>query len=707
MKRCPPSDEPQPDKEMLETLMAYILSNASEEKTAQKGQTTGYRKMNQREYNHTVRDLLGLNQGDFNPGKLVYSDTVDKGFDTEAESLVMSSELLLEYLNAAEKSVNQALFTEDYTRPNPRASLLNLKKMSGGDKRFTSYSKDQMITRDGGAQYFSRSYSAEISGKYKVSITAEPVDQFKNHNGSKSATAKVMKLAVGTKQLGAKEISDIHVKNTHTLNNRSTTYTDTIWLDKGYTVFVKYANGPRKPSVITRSMLRRNQLAAGKKAVIAGIKITEIKIEGPMVEEWPPRSYQTTYSQDKMPDVAATKTRENILYKFLARAYRRVPTAAEFSLYKDRLKQEYAKSNSWHHAMIKTFSAIMVSPDFLYIKTSQGELTDFEVASRLSYFFWSSMPDMELFNLAYKGKLKDPKVYLEQIARMYKDPKSQRFMDSFATQWLSLDKLGSMPPAKKGPYDIYYNLENYFKQETIDYFKYVLLENRSINEFIDSDYTFLNNKLAAFYNVPFKKNTTALEKVTLPSNSPRGGILTHGSILTLTSNGVETTPIERGHWVLDELMGTPPPPPPKEVAAITPDLRGITTIRQQLIKHRSDPNCIQCHLKMDPPGFALESFDPIGRYRSKYSKKSKIDTTGVFLGTGFKDINDFKKVLLKNNHIIARNLVVKLAEYAKGRKLNLTDLRTVDEVVKASAKNDYAFRSMLGNMLKSDLMMKH
>ena len=241
----------------------------------------------------------------------------------------------------------------------------------------------------------------------------------------------------------------------------------------------------------------------------------------------------------------------------------------------------------------------------------------------------------------------------------------------------------------------------------MDYFKHVLLENRSINEFLDSDYTFLNSELASFYKIPFNKNTTALEKVQLPSDSPRGGIITHGSILTLTANGVETSPIERGHWVLDELMGTPPPPPPKEVAAITPDLRGIITIREQLIKHRSDPNCIQCHLKMDPPGFALEAFDPIGRFRTNYSKKTKIDTGGLFLGSRFKDINDFKKVLLDNNHIIARNLVIKLAEYAKGRKLQLTDLKTVDDIIRESSEDDYAFRSMLGRMLKSDLMRKH
>ena len=707
-EEMPPSDKPQPSKEERKGLMAYILNNANEEESVKNKLSTGYRKMNQREYNHTVRDLLGLNKGDFNPGKLVYSDTVEKGFDTEAESLVMSSELLLEYLNAAEKSVNQALFTEDYSRPESKVVSLKLKKMSGGDRRFTTFTNTHLITRDGGTVYFNKSNAATQSGEYKVSITAEPVDHFKNHDGSENTVAKEMLLAIGTKQIGGDQ-SDIHFKNTHTIKNKSTTYTETLWLDKDYTVFVKYANGHPKPSVVTRKLQRRRKLARGKKAVIPGIKITEIKIEGPITKtnEWPPSSFKTTFSQNDMPDLTEAKKREVILYKFLARAYRRIPINTEFNLYKDKLIKEYKKSNSWHHAMVKTFSAIMVSPDFLYIKTSQDELTDFELATRLSYFFWSSMPDKELFNLASKGELKDPKVYREQVARMYKDEKTQRFMESFVTQWLSLDKMGTMPPAKKGSYDVYYKLEEYFRQETVDYFKHVLLENRSINEFIDSDYTFLNKKLASFYEVPFSKDNAALEKVKLPSDSPRGGIITHASVLTLTANGVETTPIERGHWVLDELMGTPPPPPPKEVAALTPDLRGIKTVREQLVKHRSDPNCIQCHLKMDPPGFALEAFDPIGQYRTKYSKKQKIDTGGMFLGSKFKDIKDFKKVLLKNNHIIARNLVVKLAEYAKGRKLNLADLRTVDQIVKNSAKSNYTFRTMLGYMLESDLMMKH
>lgn len=702
-EEMPPSDERQPSKEVREEVMAYILSSADERDNGKATGSTGYRKMNQREYNHTVRDLLGLNQGDYSPGRFVYSDTVEKGFDTEAESLVMSSELLLEYLNAAEKSVNQALFTEDYSKPDRGVAKVNLNKLKAKGKGV----RNELISRDGGVEYFSKLHEVEVSGMYKISITAEPVDDFVNYDGTRRTSRREMVLGLGGKQVKEEVRTKGVIKKSFKLKGKRDIYTHTLWLEKGYSPFIKYENGPGHPPTIIRRNKNSKHLETKGKVVISGIKITGFEIEGPIVDDWPPESYRVTYAKDEMPDLTVKAVRDGILYKFLARACRRIPSEEEVALYRAKLEGEYFKSKSWHDALVKTFSAIMVSPDFLYIRTGQGELSDFELASRLSYFFWSSMPDKELFKLAHKGKLKDPEVYAEQIARMYRDPKSQRFMDSFATQWLSLDKLGSMPPDKKGSFSVYYDVEKYFRKETVDYFKYVLLENRSVNEFIDSDYTFLNSKLASFYKVPFKKDTEVLEMVKLPVDSPRGGIITHGSILTLTANGVETSPIERGHWILDELMGTPPPPPPKEVAAITPDLRGIKTIREQLIKHRADPNCIQCHLKMDPPGFAMESFDAIGRFRTHYSKKSKVDTGGLFLGSRFNDINDFKKVLLKNNHIVARNLVIKLAEYAKGRKLNLTDLRIVDEIVRESSESDYAFRSMLGCMLKSDLMMKH
>jgi len=483
-----------------------------------------------------------LKRGDFNPGKLVYTDKVKKGFDTEAESLIISSDLLLEYLSAAEKSVNQSLYTEDYTKPEVESFKLPYKSIAGGGRRFTDISREHLVMRDGGAKYFSKEPRARIkkSGKYKVTVIAEPIDQFKYSGGSVFPPYKLPYLL----EIGTKSGYESNAKKTYSLENKKAVYSTTMWLDKDYTFYLKFANAAGKPAANIRQALRRKKIPNGKPA-LPGIKISEIKLEGPFVEQWPPETYKTAFSVQEMPKLSDQKQRDKILYKFLARSYRRVPTTAEYQLYKDRLNEEYRHSSNWHKAFVKTFSAILVSPEFLYIKTGQGELNDFELASRLSYFFWSSMPDAELFEVAHSGKLKDPEVFKKQITRMYLDPKSERFMDSFVTQWLSLDKLGTMPPDKGGKFAQFFKVEKDMKRETISYFKHVLLNNRSIEEFIDSDYTFLNDRLAKFYKIPFKGGSQKMQKVAIPSNSPRGGIITHASVLTLTANGVETTPIAR------------------------------------------------------------------------------------------------------------------------------------------------------------------
>ncbi len=706
-QEMPPSEKIQPSKQETDQLMAYILKQTENKETPTSTKTTGYRKLNHREYNYTIKDLLGLNDGDFRPGAYIYSDTVEKGFDTEAESLVMSSDLLLEYMTAAEKSINQALFTENYNKPAPETHQVNLASLSGGDRRFTSSTKDTFITRDGGAKLINKGDEAKIkiSGNYRVTIEAEPIDQFKYKNGTVFPPfTSALQLDLGTiaHQSGG-------VKKTFELENKKTTYTYDLWIDNGYKIFIAFANGAQRPANKLRQAHRANKLPKDTHILFPGIRITDIKVEGPFVNEWPPPSYQTTLGRKQTPNLDDQKTRAQILHRFMARAYRRPPTKNEINGYTARLNKEYNQSKSWHQAFIKTFSAMIVSPEFLYIKTGQDKLNEFELASRISYFFWSSMPDLELFNLAAQGRLSDPKILKLQIDRLFDDPKSKRFIDSFATQWLSLDKLGTMPPDVKGPYKAYYKISNDLKQETIQYFDHVLTENKSVREFIDSDYTFLNKSLADFYKIPFnsRSNPNSLQKTTLPADSIRGGIITQASILTLTANGVETTPIERGHWILDEFMGTPPPPPPEEVPALVPDLRKVTTVREQLLKHREDINCRECHLKMDPPGFALEAFDPIGRFRNKYDNKLKIETDGEFLGTSFQDIKDFKNILNSNDHIIARNLIIKIAEYAKGRKLNLRDLKTVKEIETASAKNDHQFKTMLELILTSELITHH
>ena len=245
--------------------------------------------------------------------------------------------------------------------------------------------------------------------------------------------------------------------------------------------------------------------------------------------------------------------------------------------------------------------------------------------------------------------------------------------------------------------------------ETLLFFKHVLFENLPITDFLDSDYTFLNEPLAELYELPFEagEDSREMKLVTLPSRSMRGGLLGQASIHAVTSNGVETLPVTRGHWVLDELMGTPPPPAPEEVPALVPDLTGVDTPRAQLQRHREDPKCFSCHKMMDPAGLALESFDIIGRYRKDYGKgASRIDASGEYLGSSFKDVRGLRKALLKNERTFAVNFIARIAEYGKGRELNREDMDIVKKIADKAQGEGYRFMSIMVDILNSDLTLR-
>lgn len=448
--------------------------------------------------------------------------------------------------------------------------------------------------------------------------------------------------------------------------------------------------------------------------------MTQYKIEGPLFDSWPPESVRTTIGSNTIPDLEDAAARLALLSRFAARAFRRPVTRDEMAIWEQHLNARFASQagslrhgaqRDWREAFIETMSAMMASPDFLYLLEEEGDLSPFRLASRLSYFFWSTMPDRDLFVLTQSGKLKDPEALKQHVLKMLDDPRSQRFSNSFANQWLSLDTLGTMPPDSK--LFRFYNesLEAAMLNETRQFFRHVLQENRSVREFIDSDYTFLNGRLASLYGVPFKSaddktDGGKLVLTKLPERSRRGGILGHASVLTLTSNGVETSPVTRGVWVLEHFLGTPPPPPPAEVPTLVPDLNGAQTVRQMLEKHRSDPACMKCHQRMDPLGFAMESFDPVGRFRMNYSKRQKVSTKGRFKGQPFSDINGLKQILASDVRPFARNLIVRIAEYAKGRKLVAADYPTVEAILTAVEKDDFKLKDIVYQVAVSNLMTR-
>ncbi|WP_286178438.1 DUF1592 domain-containing protein [Rhodopirellula sp. JC639] len=411
------------------------------------------------------------------------------------------------------------------------------------------------------------------------------------------------------------------------------------------------------------------------------------------------------------PDLLAN-TNTQSLKEFLHHAFRRPPLKSEVARYEAFYQSRVDGGESEQAAFTTTCKAILCSPNFLYVETppdsGQSEDKDYRLASRLSYFLWSSMPDDELLRVAASGRLSETKTLLAQTRRMLKDPRAEALVENFTNSWLRLHELGSMPPDTQ-KFTAYYDrqLEPLMRRETQLFFAEVLHNNLSVQHFINSDFTFVNRYLAAHYGLPNVKGDN-FRRVTLPEKSFRGGLLGHASVLTATSNGVETSPVIRGIWVLENILGSPPPPPPPDVEPLEPDIRGATTIREQLAKHRNVATCAECHRKIDPIGFALESFDPIGSFRQQYSNDSGkpvriVDTTGTLpSGESFADIAELKQLLLKQNAKFAKCLTEKMLTYALGREVGFQQRPAVETIVDELAERGNGLRDLVELVVTSN-----
>ena len=700
----PPSKAKQPAADKLKDIVKLVDKISRDERITV---ATGYRRLNKREYRNTVRDLLGLeNNKLFDPATFIYEDEIEEGFDTNSENLVITNELLLEYLRSAQISLKTALNIETTEQPKKKLTTYNHKKLRANGQLSGKRGNGVVLrTSNGFISVDDPEKAITVSGNYRIKVSAAGVNRIVDNKHTRPANLPgkgvAFRMGIGGSFKGQSQL----YKEFDLEDNTFTEKEAVIWLDKGSTLQVLFLNGSRKPRNVTRRTPKEHMVPNH------GLAVKEITIEGPLNVEWPPRTYKTTYHSDEMPNFMDDRIRRKILNNFISRAFRRNVSPAEQDKYYQYLELEYQKDQNWQESLIRTFAVIMASTDFLYIKEDLGKLNGFQLANRLSYLLWSTMPDIELFRLAHSGKILEPETYQAQVKRLLQDPRANQFAESFASQWLSIDQLGEMRPNEEDKqYKVYFRdrLEESMRKETLMFFKHILFNNLPITDFLDSDYTFLNQPLANLYELPFQpaEDIREMKLTKLPPNSIRGGLLGQASIHAVTSNGVETLPVTRGHWVLDELMGTPPPPAPEEVPALVPDLTGVDTPRAQLDRHREDPKCFSCHQLMDPPGLALENFDIIGRFRKDYGgRKTRIDASGKYRGTSFNDIRGLRQALLKNKQTFTVNFIARIAEYAKGRKLNRQDMELVHAIAKKAPSNDYQFMTILNEIMLSDLML--
>jgi hypothetical protein len=414
------------------------------------------------------------------------------------------------------------------------------------------------------------------------------------------------------------------------------------------------------------------------------------------------------WRQAKIASKSTTDLRR-LIERFASRAFRRPVSSQVTAPYVAIATSALKKGVPMIDALRVGYRAILCSPRFLYFYEKPGTLDDHAVASRLSYFLWNRPPDAVLMGMAAKKQLRQPAVLKTQVRRMLKDPRGAAFVKDFAAEWLDLSLIDFTTPDRR----LYRTFDNVVKntmlEETHTYLQTMLNENLSVTYLVDSDFTFLNSRLARFYGIGNVRGDK-LRRVKLAKQTGRGGLLGQGAILKVTANGTTTSPVVRGLWISERILGEHVPPPPPNVPAIDPDIRGAKSIRDQLAKHRNTEACASCHKKIDPPGFALENFDPAGGWRDRYgkSKKSpKIDASYRLAdGKKFKDLNGYRAILTRQPEKLARNVADQMITYGTGAPVGFADRASIDAMVRSTAAKKHGFASMVEAVVTSPVFLQ-
>ena len=614
-------------------------------------------RLNRAEYNNTIRDLLAV---EFQPAADFPADDSGYGFDNIADVLSLSPVLMEKYLAAAEKIASAAIVPPPLPKP-------TVARHGRGENRGAAKSTSLTVAHR---------FRAEGDYTFILTITGR-LDPVRLALSFDSRAYPIAEVEGGAESRRTAEVHAHVALGEHILQAEL------------------IPDGPR---------ISDPDFETGKsKKPLPDPSVNLIEVRGPYnaIAPPPPASFKRVFTCTGDPE--SLECARIDLAKLARRAYRRPVTNSEIDGLVRFVKTAQDQGDSFQQGMQLALTAILVSPNFLF-RIERDPADQLELASRLSYFLWSSMPDDELLRLAEARQLNQPATLHAQVHRMLADWKSRALVDNFAGQWLQLRNLDSITPdpARFPAFDD--DLRRDMKRETELFVESIIRDDRSILDFIDADYTFLNSRLAKFYGLP-EVDSNQLQRVQLPPDSHRGGVITQASILTVSSYPTRTSPVLRGKWILENLLNTPPPPPPPDVPNLDEKAVGSTaSMRQQLEAHRTNPVCNACHARMDPLGFGLENFDAIGRWRTK-DGKFPIDATGKLPnGKTFNAPDGLKRLLLADKQAFTKCLAEKLMTYALGRGLEESDGPAVQSIVTETAAQGYKFSALVDSLVSHALI---
>lgn len=751
----PPPDADQPADEERQAVLVSLaesLRAANTAKQADHGRVQ-FRRLNRVEYEHTLRDLLAL--PNLEVAGMLPPDSSAHGFDNVGAALDLSYVQMSRYLEAASEALDRAMVLS----PRPATESIRLEAKTNGRLAQVLRKASEAVPigdavgllrqpNTAQAPWWWSKFAPPIDGRYRIRMKTFGFIWDQGRVLPADLTHVVTFHAV--QQSTKRQLASFDVAGRQA---EATVHDFTAFLRQGDQIqfwleTLDDRNKGQRPL---------NEYTA------PGVAVEWLEVEGPLFDEWPPESYRRLFgdlpSQPWTPEsglneppipmitdgVGKRATRvqakrnkvtlyhvvsqhpaedaRRLLRQFASRAFRRPVEDAELADVVALVQRKLDQNVSFQEAMLVGYQAVLCTPEFLFLQEKPGRLDDYALASRLSYFLWNSLPDEPLLELAEQGELGRTDVLRRQVERMLDDEKSQRLVESFCGQWLDLRRITITEPDEQLYPEFDQLLLDSMVKETHAYFTEMLRRDLGADYLIDSEFAMINGRLAELYDVP-NVDGVEIREVQLPDDSPRGGLLTQASILKVTANGTTTSPVTRGAWVLDRIYGQPSPLPPPNVGAVEPDVRGTTTIREQLDKHRDVSSCAVCHRRIDPPGFALENFNVIGGWRERYRALEKgdfvkmsvkgqsvrykmglpVDASGIAPGgQSFADIHGFRRIMLTHQEQLARNLVERLLVYATGAGIEFADRKVVEGILAQTRDRGYGLRTLIHSVVQSDI----
>ena len=725
----PPKGMPRPDATQAEAVMRWIegqLQRADQQAGPDPGRVTA-RRLNRTEYNNTVRDLLGV---DLHPADDFPQDDSGYGFDNIGDVLSLSPVLMEKYLAAAEKVARAAVFGPEQLKP-----TLTRERASGQGiaPRFSPlFDYDATGLTLPNAQLVTHRFPVDGEYHFRALLGgtrpagSEPLQLCLWLDGQQTKTVQFDPAAVATFGLDRQELWGmaqdfriripagdhwIAVSILHLYDGLPPDFKGPNPSKRPIPPPAEFKPPPGLPPERIAEIRKNIEARRAEKVPANDARISSIEVGGPYNQPKGPsaESLKSIYTCGHLDGHHKPGCERKILADLARRAYRRPVSTQEVERLLGLFSMARRHGDSFEEGIVVALEGMLVSPHFLF-RIEHGvasknaaavlPITDFELASRLSYFLWSSMPDDELLRSADRGLLRKPEVLTAQVQRMLKDPRSHALVENFGGQWLELRKLESVKPDRKRFPDFDDYLAMSMRRETELFIENIVRQDLSILDIVDGNYTFLNERLARFYGIP---GVTGPEfrKVDL-SGTERGGVLTQASVLTVSSYATRTSPVLRGKWILENFLNAPPPPPPPDVPNLDEAKIGQSaSLREQLELHRQNATCAACHSRMDPLGFGLENFNAIGAWRTQ-DGKFPIDASGTLPdGRTFKGPRELESILRADRAAFAEGVTVKLLTYALGRGLERYDMPAVKTITSRAAAQNYRFSSLVLEIVRS------